>query len=178
MHQGRWGWSIGEVGGSTRLSDKHTSRTLQREEDLLSKPSPRAWRPSTLRETLSASSVGSPAPSRASLQASACWGSCHLLLILPPPVSILSTFDYLPTSEVGPQGKGQACGPFLIWPAPPFPCCLPAIPRSYWFWPGPPNGLVQFYLLAFAYAVNIPGETFSQILPPNEDSPDQVPPSL
>lgn len=56
------------------LSDKHTFRTLQREEDLPSKPSSRAWRPSALRETRSASWVEHLAPRQASLQPSACWG--------------------------------------------------------------------------------------------------------
>lgn len=71
-------------------------------------------------------------------------GVLHLLLIWPPPVPIRSTSDYLPTSQVGPQGKSQAQGPFLIRSALPFPCYLPAIPRSQGFQPGPLNPLVSY----------------------------------
>lgn len=102
------------------MSDLHS---FKREGNILSQPSPRAWRPSVLRETLAASSpaVEFPAP-RPGLRL---LGVLHLLLIWPPPVPISSTSDYLPESQVGPQGESQAPGPFLIWPTPiprPPPC--------------------------------------------------------
>lgn len=94
--------------------------------DILSKPSSQTWRPSTLRGTLSASLVEFPAPSPAFLQASKP-GRCTV------PTADLASFvllDYLPTSQVGPPGKTQAHQPFLICPTLPFPCHLPAVPRS------------------------------------------------
>lgn len=68
------------------MSYIQTSGTLQREGDLLSKPSSQAWRPSTLRGAIPTSLVEFPAPSPASPSGFSLLGVLHLLLTLPPPI--------------------------------------------------------------------------------------------
>lgn len=69
---------------------------------------------------------------------------------------------------MGPPGKGQAHQSFLI--------CLshatstPSLGSSLACPTLSQTQPVQFHLLAFAYAVIIPGKTFAQILHPNEGS--------
>lgn len=112
-------------GGPTWMSDTHTPGTPQRDGDLRSKPSSQAWRPSSLRGTLSASIV-TEFPARRLQPAGGTAPAAHL-----------ASFDLLhslPTSQVGPPGIGQAHEPFLRCPTTlPFPCHLPALLRSLGF---------------------------------------------